>query len=85
MKQEQEQGNDPSIQNTKHSTSKSFTLCPHCQRTNHLPKKCWSGPNAANRLKRFKQGYTADNQNDGQKQGNLTHAGLSLILKNHLK
>ena len=55
MRKEQEQRNDPSIQNIKPSTSKSFPPCPHCQRTNHPPEKCWSGPNAANRPKRFKQ------------------------------
>ena len=49
MKKEQEQRNDPSIQNTKPSTSKSFAPCPHCQWTNHPPEKRWSGPNAANR------------------------------------
>ena len=85
MRREQEQRNDPSIQNMKHSTSKSFAPCPHCQRTNHPPEKCWSGPNAANRPKRFKQEYPTDNRNDGQKQGNLTHAGPSSILKNSLK
>ena len=42
MKKEQEQrnGNDPSIQNTKPPTSKSFARCPHCQRKNHPPEKC---------------------------------------------
>ena len=54
MRKEQEQKNDPSNQNIKPSTSKSFPPCPHCQRTNHSPKKCWSGHNAANRPKRFK-------------------------------
>ena len=84
MKKEQEQRNDPSIQNTKPSTSKSFAPCPHCKRTDHPPKKCWSGPNAAIRPKRFKQEYPAGNQNDGQEQGNLAHSGPSLILKNPL-
>ena len=55
MRKEQEQRNDPSIQKTKPSTSKSYAQCPRCQRTNHPPEKCWSGPNAANRPKRFKQ------------------------------
>ena len=54
MKKEQKQRNDLSIQNTKPSTSKSFAPCPHCQRTNHPPEKCSSGPNAANRPKRLK-------------------------------
>ena len=81
---EQEQRNNPSIQNAKPSTSKSFELCPHCQRTNHPLEKRWSGVNAANRPKRFKQEYAADNQNDGQQQENLTHAGTSSILKNPL-
>ena len=85
MKKEQEQRKDPSIQNTKSSTSKSFAPCPHCQGTNHPPEKCRSGPNAANRPKRFKQVYPTDNRNDGQEQGNLTHAGPSSILKNSLK
>ena len=84
MRKEQEQRNDPSNQNIKLSTSKSFAPCPHCQRTNHPPEKCWSGPNAANRPKRFKQEYPADNRNDGQKQGNLTHSGPSSFLKNSL-
>ena len=84
MRREQEQRNDSSIQNTKPSTSQSFAPCPHCQRTNHLPEKCWSAPNAANRPKRFKQEYPIDNRNDGQEQGNLTHAGPSSILKNSL-
>ena len=84
MKKEQEQRNDPSNQNIKPSTSKSFPPCPHCQRTNHPPEKCWSGPNAAKRPKRFKQKYSADNRNDGQEQGNLTHSGPSSILKNSL-
>ena len=38
MKKEQEQKNDPSIQKTKHSTSRSFAPCPHYQRTNHPPE-----------------------------------------------
>ena len=84
MRKEQEQGNDLSIQNTKPSTSKPFSPCPHCQRTNHPPEKCWSGPKAANRPKRFKQEYPADNRNDGQVQGSLTYAGPSSILKNPL-
>ena len=82
MKKEQEQRNDPSNQNIKLWTSKSFAPCPHCQRTNHPPEKCWSGPNAPNRPKRFKQGYPADNRNDGQEQGNLTHPRPPSTLKN---
>ena len=58
--------------------------CPHCQRTNHPPEKYWSCLNAANRLKRFKQEYPADNQNHGQEQGNLTSTAPSSILKNSL-
>ena len=73
MRKEQEQRNDPPNQNIKPSTSKSFQPCPHCQRTSHPPKKCWSGPNAANRPKRFKQEYHSENRNDEQEQGNLTH------------
>ena len=84
MRKEQEQRNDPLIQNTKPSTSKSFAPSPHCQRTNHPPEKCWSGPNAANTPKRFKQEHSADNRNDGQEQGNLTHVGPSSVLKNSL-
>ena len=84
MRKEQEQRNDPSNQNKKPSTSKSFPPCPHCQRTNHPPEKFWSGPNAANRSKRFKQEYNPENRNDGQEQGNLTHSGPSSILKNSL-
>ena len=61
MRKEQEQRNDPSNQNIKSSTPKSFPPCPHCQRTNHPPEKCWSGPNAANRPKRFKQEYNPEN------------------------
>ena len=66
MRKEHEQRNDFSMQNMKLSTFKSFALCLHCQRTNHPPEKCWSGPNAANRPKRFKQEYPVDNRNDGQ-------------------
>ena len=84
MRKEQEQRNDPSNQNIKPPTSKSFPPCPHCQRTNHPPEMCWSGPNAANRPKRFKQEYHLENRNDGQEQGNLTHPGPSSILKNSL-
>ena len=51
MRKEQEQRNDPSNQTIKPSKSKSFPPSPHCQRTNHPPEKCWSGPNAANRPK----------------------------------
>ena len=58
MRKEQEQRNDPPSKNIKTSTSKSFPPCHHCQRTNHPPEKCWSGPNAANRPKRFKQNST---------------------------
>ena len=61
MRKEQEQRNDPSNQNIKPSTSKSFPPCPHYQRTNHPPEKCWSGPNAVNRHKRFKKEYNAEN------------------------
>ena len=84
MRKEQEQRNDPPNQNIKHSTSKSFPPCSHCQRTNHPPEKCWNGPNAANRPKRFKQEYNPENRNDGQEQGNLTHSGPSSIPKNSL-
>ena len=84
IREEQKQGNDPFIQNMKPSTSKSFAPCPHCQRTNHPPEKCWSGPNAANRPKRFKQEYPVDNRNDGKDQGNLTHSGPLSFLKNSL-
>ena len=84
MRKEQDQRNDPSTQKMKSSISKSYAPCPHCQRTNHPPEQCWSGPNAANRPKRFKQTYPEDNRNDGQDQGNLTHSGPSSILKNYL-
>ena len=84
IRKEQKQRNDHSIQNTKPSTSKSYAPCPHCQRTNHPPEQCWSGPNAANRPKRFKQENPTDNRNEGQEQGNLTHSGPSPILKNSL-
>ena len=84
MRKEQEQRNDPSTQNTKPSTSESFAPCPLCQRTNHHPENCWSGPNAANRPKQFKQEYPADNRNDGQDQENLTHTGPTSILKNSI-
>ena len=73
VKKKQEQRNDPSIPNTKPSTSKSFAPCPHCQRTNHPPEKFWSGPNTATRPKRFKHDHPADNRNDEQKQRHLTH------------
>ena len=84
MRKEQEQRNGPSTQKMKPSTSKPFPPCAHCQRTNHPPEKCWSGPNAANRPNRFKQEYHLENRNDGQEQGNLTHSGRSSILKNSL-
>ena len=84
IRKEQEQRNDPSTQKMKPSTSKSYAPCPHCQRTNHPPEQCWSGPNVANRPKRFKQAYPEDNRNDGQNQGNMTHSGPSSILKNSL-
>ena len=84
IRKEQEQRNDPTTQKMKPSTSKSYAPCPHCQRTNHPPEQCWSGPNAANRPKRFKQAYPEDNRNDGQDQGNITHSGPSSILKNSL-
>ena len=53
MEKEHEQGIHPSIQNSKPSTSRSFTPCPHCQRSNHPPENWWSGPYAANKPKRF--------------------------------
>ena len=84
IRKEQEQRNGPSTQKMKPSTSKSYAPCPHCQWTNHPPEQCWSGPNAANRPKRFKQAYPEDNRNDGQDQGNMTHSGPSSILKNSL-
>ena len=84
MKKEQEQRNDPSIQNTKPSTSKSFAPCPQSQRTNHPPNKSWSGPNAANRPKRFKQDHTTEKRKDGQERGNSTHPGPLSVLKNTL-
>ena len=84
MKKEQEQINDLFMQNTKPSTSRSLAPCLHCQRANHLPEKNWSGPNAANKPKRFKQEYPADNRNDGQARGNSTHSGPLSILKNPL-
>ena len=84
MRKEQEQRNDPSTQKMKPSTSKSYAPCPHCQRTNHPPEPCWSGLNAANGPKGFKQEYPSDERNDGEDQGNLTHPGPSSILKNPL-
>ena len=50
----------------KPSTSRSFSRCPHCQRTNHSPEKCWSDANTANKPKLFKQDRPADNRNDEQ-------------------
>ena len=84
MRKEQKERNGPSNQKKKPSTSKSFAPCPHCQRTNHPPEKCWSGPNAANRPKQFKHEYPEDNRNDRQDQGNSTHSAPSSILKNPL-
>ena len=84
MKKEQEQRNDPSLQNTKPSTCKSFSPWPRCQQTNHPPENFWNGPNATNRPKQFKQDHPADNRNDGKEQGNLTYPGPSSILKNPL-
>ena len=84
IKKEQEQRNDPSTQNTKPATPKSFAPCLHCQRTNHPPEKIWSGPNAADRRKRFKQDHPADNQNDGHEKENLTYPRPSSILKTTL-
>ena len=84
IRKEHKQRNDPSTQKMKPSTSKSYAPCPHCQRTNHPPEQCWSGPNAANRPKRFKQEYPVDNRNDGPDQGNLTHSGPLSFLKNPL-
>ena len=52
IKKEQEQRIDPSTQNAKPSTSKSFAKCPLCQRRKDLPEKCWSD---LKRPKRFKQ------------------------------
>ena len=66
MKAEQQQRNDPSIQKTKHSTFRSFAPCPQCQRLHRTPEKSWSGPNAANRPKQFKQVNPADNRKEGQ-------------------
>ena len=82
IKKEQEQRNDSSTQNTKPSTSKSFATCPHFQRTNHTPEKCWSGPTAATKPKWFKQNHPADNRNDGHEQGNVTQPGHLSILRN---
>ena len=84
IRKEQEQRNDPPTQKIKPSTSKLYAPCPHCQRTNHPPEQCWSGPNAANRPKRFKQTHPEDTRHVGQDQGNLTHSGPSSILKNSL-
>ena len=79
MRKEQEQRNDPSNQNIEPSTSKSFPPCPHCQRTNHPPEKCWSGLNEANRPKRFKQENNPENR-----KGNLIHSAPSSFPKNSL-
>ena len=84
IRKEQDQKDDPFIQNMKPSKSKFYAPCLHCQRTNHPPEKCWSGPNAANRPKRFKHEYPVDSQNDGPDQGNLTHSGPLSFLKNPL-
>ena len=84
IKKEQEGTNDPSIENTKTPTSRSVAPCPHCQRTHHPPENCWSCPNTAYRLERFKQDHPADNRNDGQEQGKLIHPGPISNLKNHL-
>ena len=72
MKKEKDQKNDPLFQNTKTLTSKTFAPSPHCQRTKHPPEKNWSGPNAANRAKRFKQDQPIDKTQDPQEHGNLT-------------
>ena len=85
MKNEQGQTYDTSIPNTKPSTSESIAPSPHCQRTNHPPEKCWSGPNTAKRPKRFEQDNPGNNRNDGQEQGNLTHPGHLSIFINPLK
>ena len=84
MRKKREQRNDPSIQNTKPSTAKSFAPCPHFHGTNHPPEECWSGPNETNRHKWCKQEHPADNRTDRQNNGNLTHTGPSSILKSPL-
>ena len=84
MKKKQEQRNDPSIQNTKPSTSRSVAPRSHCQRTNHPPEICWSGPSVAKKPKLFKQDHTADSRIDGQEQGKLTHSGPISIVKDPL-
>ena len=56
MKKEQEQRNDPSIQNTKTSISRSFAPSSQCQLTNHPPKNVGAvpmpliDPNSSNRI-----------------------------------
>ena len=61
MKKVQEQRKNTSLRNKKTSTSKTFPPFTHCQRTNHPPQKCWNGPDASNRFKRFKQDQPTDN------------------------
>ena len=41
-------------QSAEKPNAKTYPSCPHCQRTNHTADMCWSGPNAANRPKRYK-------------------------------
>ena len=84
IKKVQEQQNDPSNQNTKTSTSRSFASCTHCHRTDHPAEDCWSDPNAPNRPKILKQDHPADNRINGEEQQNLTHLGLISILRNSL-
>ena len=74
MKKEQEQRNDFSFQNTKPWAAKRYALCPHCQRRNNPPGKCWSGPNTPNRPKRFEKDQPVEKAKEGQEQGYPTHS-----------
>ena len=56
-------------QNVQRFTPKTYSLCPHCQKTNHPPKKCWNGPRSANRPQNSKRHLTSGNNQENPKEG----------------
>ena len=83
FRKEQEQKQYPT-RNVKRFKPKTYSLCPHCQRTNHPSEIFWNYPNGASRPQNFKRHPPSSDNQESPKEGKFTLNPPPSNLKNHL-
>ena len=81
IRKEQEQKQDVT-QNVKGFTPKTYSSCPHCQKTNHPPEKCQNGTNAANRPPSSERHPPSSDNQENPMEGTSTQKTPPSIFKN---